>query len=462
MPRKSFYAASFAPLLAAAVALVPAASVAQGATVAAVDPARNEGPVLLFRLPSIEPSRVVRARLSVGRRRQPVAASTVRRALRKGKRVLRLRSHVGRRSARLSVSLLPVRSRPTTTIVEGPSGTVASGDARFKLSSNASRPRFECRVDDGDWASCTSPKSLTGLDDGRHTFAARARGASGLADATPATRTWTVDLPQDAAARTSPTPAAKPSGATTQGGRTDAPVPVSGGDLLRDDFSGDDGIITNAFAYWSPADVAAFRSSIWENETATLFRRDNTGWSGVPNGGGDVDRTSSVYNGSELFRMWTQRADFGDVLVTMKLRHEGFTNGSGPDWPAKSWDGLKLWLRRGGRTGSHSLYTVEVNRRQGNVMIQKKCAGSDEYTILAQTDSNSMPPLVNGWETVGGSVKTNADGNVSLQLIRGGRVVLDAIDDGAGGCAPITAPGRVGIRGDNTQFSVDDFVVARV
>lgn len=459
MPRK-ILAAGIAPLCATAIALLPAAPAAGATTSAsAVRPVQNNGPVLLFRLPALRPERVVRARLQVGPRSQTVSVAKVRRALTKRRRVLRLRSHVGSGRARLSVRIARnSRKRPTTSITSGPTGTVTSDSATFTLSSSSASATFECRLDNAAWAPCTARETLTGLANGSHTFSARAR-SGGLADDTPATRTWTVAKPVTAPVTTTPTAPTQPA---PSAGRTDAPMPVSGAEMLRDEFAGNDGIITNAYAYWSPTDTLGYRSSIWENETATLYRRANTGWSGVPDGGGDVDRTSSQVNGSEMFRMWTQRSDFENVLVTMKLRHEGYTNGSTADWPAKSWDGLKLWLRRGGRTGSHNLYTVEVNRRQGNVMLQKKCAGSDQYTILAQTPSSSTPALADQWETVGGSVKTNADGTVSLQLIREGRVVLEATDNGAGGCAPITAAGRVGIRGDNTQFSVDDFVVARV
>ncbi|WP_163110787.1 hypothetical protein, partial [Acinetobacter baumannii] len=52
---------------------------------------------------------------------------------------------------------------------------------------------FECRIDGGAWAACTSPKSYTGLGDGAHTFDVRATDAAGNVDASPATFGWTVD-----------------------------------------------------------------------------------------------------------------------------------------------------------------------------------------------------------------------------------------------------------------------------
>jgi hypothetical protein len=84
---------------------------------------------------------------------------------------------------------------PDTSITSGPSGTVASTSASFSFTSSESGASFECRLDTGAWASCSSPRSLSGLADGAHTFEVRARDAAQNVDATPASRTWTVDTP---------------------------------------------------------------------------------------------------------------------------------------------------------------------------------------------------------------------------------------------------------------------------
>jgi hypothetical protein len=81
---------------------------------------------------------------------------------------------------------------PDTSIDSGPSGTVTATTADFAFSSSEAGSRFECRLDAGAWASCTSPKSYTSLAAGDHTFDVRATDAAGNTDPTPATRTWTI------------------------------------------------------------------------------------------------------------------------------------------------------------------------------------------------------------------------------------------------------------------------------
>ena len=82
---------------------------------------------------------------------------------------------------------------PETTIDSGPSGTVNSSSASFAFSSDEAGSTFECKLDASTFASCTSPKAYGGLSNGSHTFEVRATDAAGNTDATPASRTWTVD-----------------------------------------------------------------------------------------------------------------------------------------------------------------------------------------------------------------------------------------------------------------------------
>jgi hypothetical protein len=80
---------------------------------------------------------------------------------------------------------------PDTTITSGPTGDVASTSATFTFSSEAGAT-FECSLDNPTtFGPC--PLSYTGLSQGSHTFRVRAKDAAGNVDASPATRTFTVD-----------------------------------------------------------------------------------------------------------------------------------------------------------------------------------------------------------------------------------------------------------------------------
>jgi subtilisin-like proprotein convertase family protein len=82
---------------------------------------------------------------------------------------------------------------PDTSIGEGPSGTVSSTDAVFEFSSTEANSSFECQLDGGGFAGCSSPKSYTGLSNGPHEFQVKARDPAGNTDSSPATQSWTID-----------------------------------------------------------------------------------------------------------------------------------------------------------------------------------------------------------------------------------------------------------------------------
>jgi hypothetical protein len=82
---------------------------------------------------------------------------------------------------------------PDTTLDSGPQGSVSTSSATFGFSSDDAKAVFECSLDAAAYATCTSPDDLTGLADGQHTFRVRAKDLTGNVDASPASRTWTVD-----------------------------------------------------------------------------------------------------------------------------------------------------------------------------------------------------------------------------------------------------------------------------
>ena len=81
---------------------------------------------------------------------------------------------------------------PATKLVEVPDEFSNGGD-RFEFTSSEKHSSFQCKLDDGDYGACSSPKAYPRLDDGAHRFRVRAVDRAGNPDPSPASRNWTVD-----------------------------------------------------------------------------------------------------------------------------------------------------------------------------------------------------------------------------------------------------------------------------
>ena len=86
----------------------------------------------------------------------------------------------------------PDTTPPNTTIDTSPTNPSSSADATFTFSADEPST-FECRLDGGVWATCTSPKNYIGLADDSHTFEVKATDAANNTDPTPASWTWLID-----------------------------------------------------------------------------------------------------------------------------------------------------------------------------------------------------------------------------------------------------------------------------
>jgi hypothetical protein len=111
---------------------------------------------------------------------------------------------------------------PVPTIDSGPPAVTAATSATFAFSDGEAGVDFECRVDGGSFAPCTSPEAFSGLGDGSHTFEVRALDAAGNASAA-ASRAWTVDA-------TPPPAPSIDSGPATTTAATDATFAFSDGE----------------------------------------------------------------------------------------------------------------------------------------------------------------------------------------------------------------------------------------
>jgi hypothetical protein len=225
--------------------------------------------------------------------------------------------------------------------------------------------------------------------------------------------------------------------------------------LLVDNFSGPNGLVTNEFAYFNQHNPVAVRSPIWMVTSGSLFVHDNAGWTGVPDRGPPGPR-SAVTTDSSVFRAVTRPSDFQDVTVSFGLLVQRFV--PGPNGQTPGWQGVHVFLRY---QSPSLLYVVSVDRHDGVIVIKKKVPGGPvdggSYYTLASVNGTSV---ARKWEQVRVSAVNKGD-SVDIMLWLDGRLRLQAIDSGAGDAPPITAPGRVGIRGDYTEFEFNHFTVSK-
>jgi hypothetical protein len=83
---------------------------------------------------------------------------------------------------------------PGSLIIDKPAATTQSTSATFMFASGEQNVTFECSLDGGAYAGCSSPKEYTGLAAGEHSFRVRAIDAAGNVEPEPEAHTWTVQL----------------------------------------------------------------------------------------------------------------------------------------------------------------------------------------------------------------------------------------------------------------------------
>lgn len=81
---------------------------------------------------------------------------------------------------------------PDTTINSYPDILINSGSATFTFSANETAT-FQCKLDSGSYALCSSPKNYTDLVEGEHNFHVKSIDTAGNEDSTSATYTFTID-----------------------------------------------------------------------------------------------------------------------------------------------------------------------------------------------------------------------------------------------------------------------------
>jgi hypothetical protein len=232
----------------------------------------------------------------------------------------------------------------------------------------------------------------------------------------------------------------------------DPPVPA-GTVLFADSFDRPDALVTNEYAYWNPGAADSVTSPDWETNSGSLFVRAGAAWTGVPDDRAPDAESASGTN-SAVFRLTSTRGDFADVAVAFDLRVDA--RSTTPSTPPVDWDGVHVFLRY---QDEESLYYASIDRRDGATAIKKKVPGGPSnggtYHDLA-TGRHSAP--IGQWQRVRATVGNQPDGSVVIRLFADDVLVASAVDHGAGG-PPIRRHGKIGLRGDNTEFDVDNLRV---
>jgi len=216
------------------------------------------------------------------------------------------------------------------------------------------------------------------------------------------------------------------------------PAPLQGSVLFKEEFRVPDGLI---------ASESNHASRRWDVTSGTLFAKNGAGWTG-PTGAAGIN--------SQVFRCVTKARDFGDVQVDIDILNRGLV--STRETPEETWDGIHTFLRY---QSQYKLYAATFNRRDGKAVIKKKIPGGDSnggsYFELTSRRPHVVP--YGRWQHIRATVFNRADGAVAIALYADGRLLIEGVDDGSQGGAPIRDPGRVGLRGDNAEFLFKDFTV---
>ena len=83
---------------------------------------------------------------------------------------------------------------PAVTITDGPAASTTANAASFSFTASEPVESYECSLDGGAFATCSSPRSYEALEAGAHSFAVKARDGAGNWSAA-ASRGWTITEP---------------------------------------------------------------------------------------------------------------------------------------------------------------------------------------------------------------------------------------------------------------------------
>lgn len=232
------------------------------------------------------------------------------------------------------------------------------------------------------------------------------------------------------------------------------------GPVLEEHFDGADGTFVSDDRFWGGED---------------LGRAQNDRW--YANDGELTIRAGRAHTDDSQFRMWTRRVDLTDVEASFDMVFRGFSGGD------EDWRGLNLWLNRTHCTpvpdcsaiddsGGNSGYMLRFFAADGDMTVNKKVSGDtrgaspEQATSYVQggtyyfMDKVAWAPVIGQTYRLTGSVRDNGDGTSTIAMSVDDEVLLEVVDDGSIGGERLGG-GRVGVRGDYVDVSIDDLAIRR-
>lgn len=95
------------------------------------------------------------------------------------------------------ITLIQDTDPPVASVTSGPPSVTTATSARFTFKSSEDKSTFQCRLDGGGFGACSSPRTVSGLTEGRHVMDVRAVDLVGNVQPTPTAYSWSVCLDRD-------------------------------------------------------------------------------------------------------------------------------------------------------------------------------------------------------------------------------------------------------------------------
>ena len=281
---------------------------------------------------------------------------------------------------------------PTTSLDSFPSNPSSSSSATLTFSAVDPAPAsgvagFECKLDAGAYAACTSPANLSGLSQGSHTFTVRSTDNAGNVSVE-TFYTWTVDaIAPDTQILSTPTDPSNSANATFT-------------------FSGTDSAIATVASFECQIDGGGYSACTSPKNYTGLTDASHTFQVRAKDTAGNVDPSPASYT-------WTiSTGPAGPVVVTA-------TAGTpGPTSYATVKDAFDA-INAGTHQGSITIAIIGDTTEAASAVLNESGSGSASYTAISIQPSGGAARTVTG-NIAGHLIDLNGADNVSINGLNTG------------------------------------------